>query len=75
MGQLKIMSREAGHTTVEWTDAETEAEARRIFDQLRSQGHIAFKLDESPGHEADEVLRDFDPDAELVVMSPAVQGG
>lgn len=51
---------------------EVEA-AKATFDRLKGKGYLAYKVskDGSKG----EVIRDFDPDAEKIILSPPMQGG
>jgi len=64
-----------GDTKVVW-DYKNEAEiaaAKATFDSLRKEGYIAYsvKKDGSAG----EVLREFDPKAEKIILSPPMVGG
>lgn len=73
-GLLSYMD-QTGDTKVRWNKnkpAEVAA-AKASFDLLKKEGYAAFKLssDDSPG----EQIREFDPDAERIVMSPQYAGG
>ena len=64
-----------GDTKQVW-DSRNEAEvevARAAFDSLTKKGYLAFsvKKDGSKG----EVIREFDPKAEKIILSPPMQGG
>lgn len=73
-GVLEIMDHN-GDTKLEWSqanDVEVEA-ARNSFALHRKKGYIAYKLraDGTRG----EVITEFDPAAERIVMAPPVRGG
>lgn len=73
MSMLRILSRE-GDTVLEWTkdDAKSIAAVKREFDSLIASGYQAFKVD-SPTE--GEVIRNFDPEAETVIMTVPMVGG
>ena len=64
-----------GDTKVVWDykDDDSVAAAKATFDALKKKGHIAYsvKKDGSAG----EVIREFDPKAEKIIMSPPMVGG
>lgn len=73
-GEMCIIDR-TGDTKVIW-DAKNEDEveaARATFKSLKKKGYLAYSVskDGSKG----EVLHDFDPKAEKIILSPAMQGG
>ncbi len=74
MGELATMDR-TGDLKSFWdrTKPEEVAQARRTFDDMRAKGYLAFRLigDGTKG----EQIREFDPTAEKIIMSPAMQGG
>lgn len=58
-----------GHTTLEYDAAKTDEvdEARKTFDQMVEKGYLGF---------ADGIpTAAFDPDAELITMTPVIAGG
>lgn len=74
MGELAYMDL-SGDTKQHWNrnnPVEVET-ARQTFDTLRSKGYLAFKLigDGTKG----EQITTFDPAAEHIILSPAMQGG
>jgi hypothetical protein len=73
-GEMCIIDR-TGDTKVIW-DAKNEDEveaAKATFKALKKKGYLAYSVskDGSKG----EVLHDFDPKAEKIILSPAMQGG
>jgi hypothetical protein len=75
MSQMHVLDRE-GDTKIIWNpDNEDEvANARRTFDELRRKGFTAYRVDDTTG-KRNEVLREFDPDAEKLILRPAMVGG
>lgn len=74
IGELAVMGR-SGDTKIIW-DSEQEAEvdnARRTFDDLRAKGYAAFAVGRR-GEKA-EMVREFDQNAEKLIMVPPVAGG
>lgn len=66
---------QTGDTKTTWDPnvvAEVE-EARRTFNNLKSKGYAAHKV-EGDGSKG-EVIRDFDPTAKAIIMSPQMAGG
>jgi len=53
-------------------EAEVEA-ARERFNEYKSRGWMAYKVD-SQGKQA-EVIYDFDPSAERIILQPQMIGG
>lgn len=74
MGELAIMNT-TGDTKVYWspTNPDEVENARRTFRDLRTKGHLAYKLlgDGSKG----EQLLEFDPTAAQIILAPAMKGG
>ena len=73
-GTMNIMDR-AGDTKVIWDAASADevATARRTFDDLRAKGYLAYRV--KKGGEKGEAIRKFDPEAERIILSPAMAGG
>lgn len=63
-----------GDTRVAWelNEAGAVKEAERIFEEQRSKGAAAFKIE--PGKPA-ELLERFDPKVEQIIVVPRVAGG
>lgn len=72
---LRCMDPALGDYKVVWDpDRPDEVdEARRAFDKFKKKGHTAFRV-KKDGSKAD-VLKEFDPDAEAIIMAPPVAGG
>lgn len=51
------------------------AAAKKQFNDLKKKGHIAYRVDGDNGNARGEVIREFDPDAEALIMAPAPVGG
>lgn len=73
MSVLRVLSRE-GDTVTEWdvTNELSVAEVKAKFDEMVSKGFLAYRID-SP--EKGEVIRDFDPSAEEIIMNAPLIGG
>lgn len=67
-----------GDTKVRWDPANAHevASARRTFTELKAQGFTAHRVAGPKGNRTkDEVMTDFDPAAERVVMVPTMVPG
>lgn len=80
MGTLIKMNRQLddqpGDTRLIWDrDRDNEVRAaREMFNRLRAEGYLAYSVRGEKG-EKGEVIREFDPDAEKIIMAPRQQGG
>jgi hypothetical protein len=74
IGEMCVIDR-TGDTKVVWnSDSPDEVEtAKATFDRLRKKGYIAYRVKRNgdPG----EVMAEFDPAAESIILAPAVAGG
>ncbi len=74
MGEMATLSR-AGDVRVMWNpDIPAEvAAAKKSFKDLLSKGHLAFavKKDGDKGKQ----IREFDPEAEKIILAPPMRGG
>jgi hypothetical protein len=73
-GELAIMNA-TGDTKIIW-DSENEDEvavARRTFTELRGKGYAAYAVKKNG--DKGEVIREFDPEAERIILAPAMVGG
>jgi hypothetical protein len=71
---LHVMDR-SGDTRTTWdktVPAEVEA-AKAMFDSAKGNGYLAYTVEQGGGK--GEVIRDFDPNAEAIIMSPQTVGG
>lgn len=74
MGTMAVLDR-SGDTKVIWdrnNQAEVDAAAAQ-FKTLRSKGFIAYKVD--AGGNKGEIIREFDPNAETLILAPGMAGG
>ncbi len=74
MGTISVMDRK-GDTKLIWDpDNEVEtASAKRTFDDLHGKGFLAYTVEK--GGKKGSVIRDFDPDAEKIILAPPMAGG
>lgn len=75
MGVMAVMDRQAGDLKVVW-DADNEDEvqaAREQFDSLTGKGYMAYTV-AARGRKGEQI-RTFDPDAEKIILAPAMRGG
>lgn len=65
-----------GDTKVMWSkDNEDEVEAARAqFNTLTKKGYTAWRVTGKDGKKGEQI-REFDPDAERIILSPPVQAG
>ncbi len=65
-----------GDTKLVWDgDAGPEVEAaREMFDKLKGDGYLAYTVNPADGSKGD-VIREFDPSAQAIIMSPQLVGG
>lgn len=69
------MSAKAGDVKTVWNkdNADEVGAARAQFDQLKAKGYAAFKTDRNG--EKGEMIREFDPTAECIILAPQMKGG
>jgi hypothetical protein len=74
MGEMAVMGRR-GDTKVIWdrNNADEVAAARRQFEELTGRGFAAFSVKKNG--EQDRRIREFDPEAEKVILVPQMAGG
>ena len=71
---MHVMDRD-GDTRIIW-DSDNEAEvanARRTFEELTGKGFTAYRVDDQGDKSA--IIRTFDPEAEKLILRPAMAGG
>lgn len=75
MGEIAKMDT-TGDTKLMWSkDNDDEiAAAKRMFNELKEKRFVAFSVKGKDG-EKNEIIREFDPDAERIIMSPPMAGG
>ncbi len=74
MGELRELGPQ-GDTKIIW-DADKEAEvkvAKNAFGKLKKKGYFAYAVKRKGGK--GEIVREFDPDAEKIIMALPMQGG
>jgi len=66
---------QTGDTKIIWdTDKPDEVEnARETFNKLRKKGYAAYSVNRKG--DKGEVLREFDPEAEKLILAPPTVGG
>jgi hypothetical protein len=73
-GELVVMDR-SGDTKIIWDSSKPDEvdTARQTFDRLRKKGYMAYSV--KKGGDKGEVIREFDPDAEKIILAPQMVGG
>lgn len=73
-GQLCVLDH-TGDTKIIWDrhNEDEVAAARRTFDDLKKKGFLSYSV--SKDGSRGEVIREFDPDAEKIILSAPMQGG
>lgn len=73
-GTLNILD-ESGDSRIQWdrNDPQQVAAARARFDELRAQRYLAYKVNADGGQ--GEVITQFDPDAERIILHRQMVGG
>lgn len=74
LGEMWIPD-DTGHSRRTWDshDPIQVADAKRSFDDLRAKGFVAHKV--SKDGKPAEIIHTFDPQLELMILSPAPVGG
>ena len=54
-------------------NADEVAVARKSFDEAKRKGMMAYRVNRKGNR--GEVINEFDPDAETIILAPAMQGG
>lgn len=72
-GEMRILS-DKGDTQVTWNprDEHEVKAAKKQFKSLTGKGFIAWRVGESGSREQ---IREFDPEAQKMVLAPALAGG
>jgi hypothetical protein len=71
-GELLILDR-SGHRTVSWDTAEGAGLAREAMQSLQAEGYLAYVETDKAGNGT--VVKDFDAEAERIVLAPPLVGG
>jgi hypothetical protein len=75
-GVLIVPSWDEGHAEFAW-DKKNEidtAAARKHFVELKAKGYMCYRVDPKSGDKG-EVVKEFDPTAEKLIMVPPIIGG
>ena len=74
MGVLCELSVEGDMKTIWDADNADEVDAAKAqFDKLKKKGYLAFKVKKDG--EKGEMVNEFDPEAEKLILTPPVRGG
>jgi hypothetical protein len=74
MGEMCVMD-ESGDTKIIWDskNADEVDNAREQFNRLLKKGFIAYTV--AKNGKQGEIIREFDPEAEKIILSPPMAGG
>lgn len=74
LGEMVVMDT-TGDTKLMWdSDKKDEvASAKRTYEDLKKKGYMAYAVKKNG--DAGEMLDEFDPDAEKIIMAPRMVGG
>lgn len=75
MGEIAKMD-DTGDTKIIWSkdNADEIAAARKLFDDLKAKKFIAYSVKGKDGAK-NEIIKEFDPDSEKIIMAPPMVGG
>lgn len=70
-----IIPDKTGDTRIDWDSADptSVAVAKAAFDKAKESRALAYKA--TPGGARGEVIREFDPAAEHIILAPQLVGG
>jgi hypothetical protein len=74
MGKMSVMSKVHGDLTVEW-DVEVSEEVEAAcakFEELQAKGYAAYRMETAT---QGEQIREFDKQAEKIILATPLQGG
>jgi len=74
-GILAVMDR-TGDLKYVWDSRNEDEvdEVRATFDRMRAKGYLAYTVDKKDGSKG-EIIREFDPSLEKIILSPPLAGG
>ena len=74
-GQLNILDH-SGDIKLIWDSAipKDVDEARKAFDSAKAKGYMAYTVNDKDFTKG-EVIREFDPNMQRIIMTPQMQGG
>lgn len=72
--EMRVMDT-TGDTKVIWDSGKADevSAAKKTFDDLKKKGYMAYSV--KKGGDKGELLHDFDPDAEKIILAPRMVGG
>ena len=72
--EMAVMD-ETGDTKLMWSeDSHEEVEAAKAtFDRLRKKGYVAYSVNKKG--DKGEIMTEFDPAAEKIILAPQMKGG
>ena len=75
MSELLVLD-QTGDTKLIWdrNNRDEVDAARELFGKLKKKGHLAYTVRGEKGDKGD-VIQEFDPTAERIIMSPRLIGG
>lgn len=73
-GEMRVLD-VTGDLKINWDTANADevAAAREQFDKLKKKGFLAYTVNKKG--DKGEVIAEFDPNAALLIMAPAMRGG
>lgn len=75
MSEIRIMDTKEGDLKLEWNsdnNAETEL-AKKAFEKAKKDGMLIYKMKKDGSQGAQ--IKDWDPNAERIIATPALVGG
>lgn len=74
MAELSVLD-VTGDTRLMWdrNNPEEVARAKQRFDEMKAKRYLAYKVTKKG--DQGEVLKDFDPAAERIILTPPMRGG
>lgn len=73
-GTLHVLDHTGDSRTIWNPENQDEVDAaKEMFNRLKRKGYLAYKVDETGGK--GEQIREFDPTAGRIIMSPQLVGG
>jgi hypothetical protein len=74
MAEMAVMDRTGDTKTIWDADNADEVEvARETFNKLKRKGYLAYRVKENG--KKGEIITEFDPSAQKLIMSPPMAGG
>lgn len=76
MGVMSVIDRDAGDSKIMWDRSRSEEvkSAKEQFEKLTKAGYLAYEVEGKEGKKGRQI-REFDPDAERLILAPAMRGG